>query len=74
MQSMTDEIRQAVKIELVKKRMTQGELAERAGITPQHFSRMMQGSSSNVPESWQRVFDELGLELVVQPKGHRAQT
>jgi DNA-binding phage protein len=68
MQSMTDDIRQAVRIELVKRRMTQTGLAEQAGITPQHLSRMMQGDSSNIPGSWEKVFDTLGLEVVVRPK------
>lgn len=69
MNVMTEDIRQAVRIELVKRKMTQGALAEQAGITPQHLSRMMQGSTSNVPESWQHVFDVLGLEIIVKPKG-----
>lgn len=65
--AMTDEIRHAVKAALVQRRLTQGQLAERIGITPQHLSRMMQGQRSNVPEAWQKVFDELGLELTVRP-------
>jgi transcriptional regulator with XRE-family HTH domain len=69
---MNDEIRHAVKVALAKRKLTQGQLAQRVGITPQHFSRMMRGESSNVPEAWQRVFDELGLELTVREKGDRA--
>ena len=67
--TMTDEIRHAVKVALAQKRLTQGQVAERVGITPQHLSRMMQGDRSNVPEAWQKVFDELGLELSVRSKG-----
>jgi transcriptional regulator with XRE-family HTH domain len=66
--SMTDEIRHAVKVELAKKRLTQAQLAEQIGVTPQHFSRMMQGVSSNVPDAWQKVLDKLGLELTVKQK------
>ena len=69
--TMTDEIRHAVKVTLAKRKLTQWELAEKIGITPQHLSRMMQGERSNVPEAWQKVFNELGLELVVKPKGER---
>jgi transcriptional regulator with XRE-family HTH domain len=66
---MTDDIRHAVKVALASHRLSQFELAKRAGLTPQHFSRMMRGKSSNVPDAWQKVFDELGLELTVKEKG-----
>jgi transcriptional regulator with XRE-family HTH domain len=69
--TMTDEIRHAVRVAMADKKLTQGELAKRAGITPVHLSRMMQGDRSNVPEAWQKVFDELGLELTVKNRGER---
>ena len=69
--TMTDEIRHAVKVTLAKRKLTQLELAQKVGITPQHLSRMMQGERSNVPDAWQKVFDELGLELVVKPREER---
>ncbi len=69
MRTMTDEIRHAVKVALAQKRLTQGELAQRIGVSPVHLSRMMKGKRSSVPEAWQRVFDELGLELTVKAKG-----
>jgi transcriptional regulator with XRE-family HTH domain len=65
---MTDDIRHAVKVELAKRKLTQGELAKGVGITVQQLSRMMQGKSAKVPDSWQSVFDFLGLELVVKAK------
>ena len=65
---MTDEIRHAVRVELARGRLTQGQLADRVGVSPQQLSRMMQGKSEGSVKAWQRVFDELGLELTVRPK------
>ena len=68
MSSVNDAIRTAVKVALVKRKMTQAELAERIGLSRTHISRMMQGHRSSVPPSWQLVFDELGLELVAKDR------
>jgi DNA-binding Xre family transcriptional regulator len=52
MRDAISDIRRAVKVELVKRKLTQGELAKRIGITPQHLSLMMQGERSYIPGAW----------------------
>jgi transcriptional regulator with XRE-family HTH domain len=69
MSVMTNEIRKAVKVKLAEREMTQEQLAEKVSITRQQLSRMMQGKSALVPKSWQDIFDELGFELTLKPKG-----
>jgi predicted transcriptional regulator len=67
---MTEEIRKAVKIELVKRGVSQTAVADQIGVTRQHLSRMLSDStqSGGLPESWVKLLDELGLELKVVPK------
>lgn len=68
---MNDQIRRAVRIELAKHNQKQTDLAERLGVTRQYVSALMRGETGNVPDVWQRIFDDLGLELVVQAKEGR---
>ncbi len=67
---MTEDIRKAVKIELVKQSRSQAEVAQRIGVTRQHLSRMLSdhAQSGGLPEAWEKLLGELGLEVVVQPK------
>ena len=72
--SVNDQIRKAIKIELVKKGLSQIEISEKIGVTPQHLSRMLsEGSKSksgDLPKAWQNLLDELGLDLIVKPRGN----
>jgi transcriptional regulator with XRE-family HTH domain len=68
MQNMNSKIREEVRVALARRDMNQSELAEKIGVTRQYLSNYMAGKAGDVPRLWQRVFDELGLELVVQPK------
>lgn len=65
---MNERIREAVRIELARRRSNQTRLAHKVGVTPQYISDIMNGKSGNVPTVWGRIFDELGLELTVKPK------
>lgn len=65
---MNDHIREAVRIELARRRSNQTRLAQQVGVTPQYISDIMSGKSGNVPSVWGRIFDELGLELTVKAK------
>lgn len=69
--SMNDRIREEVRVALARKAINQSELAERIGISKQYLNAYMNGKAGNVPRLWSKVFDELGLELVVRPKGER---
>lgn len=68
MEPMNDHIREAVRIELARRRSNQTRLAQQVGVTPQYISDIMSGKSGNVPSVWGRIFDELGLELTVKAK------
>lgn len=70
MEPMNDRIREAVRVELARRRSNQTRLAQQVGVTPQYISDIMSGKSGNVPTVWGRIFDELGLELTVKPKPH----
>lgn len=72
MEAMNDRIRRAVRVSLAERDMTQGDLAQRIGVTPQYMSRIMQGKVGKIPAAWTKVLDELGLELVAVPKGGKS--
>lgn len=65
---MNRQIREAIRVELAKRNETQAALARRIGVTRQYLSDIMRGKAGNVSEVWQKVLDDLGLELVVVPK------
>jgi transcriptional regulator with XRE-family HTH domain len=65
---MNAQIRKAVRIELVRQDMQQRDLARITGMSQQHVSGLITGRSGNLPEGWEKIFEALGLELVVVPK------
>ena len=67
MDNVNERIRQAVRVELAKRDSNQARLAEKIGVSRQQINNVMRARAGNVPEVWQRIFDELGLELVVRP-------
>lgn len=71
MEPMNDSIREAVRVELARRRSTQARLADEVGVSRQYISDIMSGKSGNVPSVWSRIFEQLGLELIVVPKANR---
>lgn len=67
MLGMNAEVRDAVKAALEEKGMTQAELARRVGMERPNLHRLLSGKSGQVPETWQKIFNELGLRLTVEP-------
>ncbi len=65
---MTDSIREAVRIELARRDWNRTKLAQETDLTRQYVGELMTGKAGNLSDSWGRIFDELGLELVLQPK------
>jgi transcriptional regulator with XRE-family HTH domain len=65
---MNNDIRQYVRLELSKRNMSQSRLAAEIGVSRQYLSNIMRGVSGNVPSVWEKIFTELELDLVVQPK------
>ena len=73
MHPMNEKIRKGVKVALAQNGMTQSQLATEVGLTPQYLSQIMTGQRGDVPEAWQKIFDRLGLELVVREKAEAEQ-
>jgi transcriptional regulator with XRE-family HTH domain len=65
---MTETVIKQVRQLMEKQGVSQGELSRRTGIERPNITRMLSGRSGKVPESWQKVLDELGLELIVVSK------
>ncbi|WP_345455169.1 helix-turn-helix transcriptional regulator [Deinococcus aluminii] len=62
---MTEEIRAIVKQVMRERHMTQTQLAEKLGVTPQALSRTL-NERGKVPGLWRDIFEELGLEVTVK--------
>jgi transcriptional regulator with XRE-family HTH domain len=65
---MTETVIKQVRRAMEKQSISQGELSRRTGIERPNINRLLTGKSGKVPENWQKVLDELGLELVVKAK------
>ncbi|MDZ7799994.1 MAG: helix-turn-helix transcriptional regulator [Trueperaceae bacterium] len=65
---MTLQIREEIRVAMVRQRLTQTELAKRVGLSRQHLNHLLTGHRGNLPDGWGKVLDALGLELVVRPK------
>ena len=50
--------------------LPKGRMVEAEAVHPQeqYINNVMRARAGNVPAVWQRILDELGLELVVRPK------
>ncbi|CAM3836501.1 helix-turn-helix transcriptional regulator [Deinococcus frigens] len=60
---MNEAIRNAVRDAMKAKGLTQEQMAERIGVHRVHVNRMLTGASSDVPDAWQKMLDEVGLDL-----------
>jgi plasmid maintenance system antidote protein VapI len=65
---MNDSIREMVKQTMGANGLSQGDVSRALGIKRPNLTKMLSGRSGVVPENWQRIFDYLGLELVVKEK------
>lgn len=68
MVGMNERIRGKIKEEMKRKKMSINALSSKLDMPRPNLSRLLNGRSGKVPESWQAILDELDLELVVQPK------
>ena len=68
MDTMNDQIRQAVKVELTKRKLKQYEFAEQISMSRQQFNEIITGKIGEVPKSWERIFEGLDWELMPIPK------
>ncbi|WP_231557291.1 helix-turn-helix domain-containing protein [Deinococcus sp. YIM 77859] len=65
---MNEQVRRAVRERMQEQGLTQTELGELVGMAQPNVQRLLAGRVGAVPESWQRVLDALGLELVAVPR------
>jgi transcriptional regulator with XRE-family HTH domain len=65
---MNEAVRSAVKTAMKQKGLSQGQLARDLGLERPAVTRLLSGTSGKVPDTWQKVLDALGLEIVVQEK------
>lgn len=63
------QIRDTARQGIAAKGWSQHELARRAGVKQATVSRLLAGERQGEPETWGRLLDALGLELVAVPKG-----
>lgn len=72
MNNMTEKIRQQIRDVMTEQEMTTYRLAQMTGIDQPNVTRLLKGRSGKIPESWQKVLDALGLELIVKQKDNHA--
>jgi transcriptional regulator with XRE-family HTH domain len=64
---VNDQIRRAVRVELVRRDLKQKDLAKLTGVSEQHISDLLRGRSGNLAEGWEKIFGVLGLRLEAVP-------
>lgn len=67
--TMNSRIRDTANRAVEEQKLTQKQLGERAGMSQPAVGRILNGDRKGDPDSWQRILDALGLELVAVPKG-----
>lgn len=67
MNAMTDDVREAVRIEMAKRNWRQKDLAGDTGVSKQYLSQMLSGKAANTPDAWAKVLTSLGLRLIAVP-------
>ncbi len=65
MKGMNDDVREAVRIELARRKWRQNDLAAHTQLSKQHISQLMTGKTRDVPDAWSRIFKTLGLKVIV---------
>lgn len=68
MTGMNEQVREAVRQAMKKQQLTQAEMAQRLETSQPALAKMLTGRVGKVPDQWQKLLDELGLELVALPK------
>lgn len=68
MKNMNTQIREAIRAELSRRKLTHAQIAEELGMPRPQVTRMLTGQSGSVPEGWQKLLDALDLQLSVTTK------
>lgn len=65
---MNEAVREAVRERMKERGVSQAQLGKAVGVERTYINRMLAGKAAGeIPESWEKVFRELGLELYVRP-------
>lgn len=67
--TMNLKVRETVKQQMRERNISQTMLADKVAMSRVNLVRLLSGRSGQVPEGWQKVLDELELELIAVPKG-----
>lgn len=70
MHTMTEHIREEVRVAMIRQRVSQTELAEKTGLSRQHINHLLTGHRGKLPAAWEKLLDSLDLELTIRPKQH----
>ena len=65
MQTMTDDIRKAVKIELARRGWTQERLADEVNRSRQQINNALRGRASKTPDLWEDIFKAFNWRVIV---------
>ncbi|WP_157448788.1 hypothetical protein [Deinococcus peraridilitoris] len=63
---MNEQIKEAVREQMFRKRLNQSEVARQLNLTPQALSKTLR--RGEMPETWGRLLELLDLELIAVPK------
>lgn len=66
--STDEQIRDAIRQQMVKRKITAAELARRLNVKHQSVTPLLNGERGKIPQSLIDALEALDLELVVQPK------
>ena len=66
---MNEQIREAAEQARARLHRTQEDVARGAGVKQATVSRLLAGERAGEPDTWLRILDVLGLELVAVPRG-----
>lgn len=65
--SVNDEIREKVRARLEEEGLSRNKLADELDVSHQYISALLRGEKGGIPATWQRIFERLGLRLIVVP-------
>lgn len=66
--NLNEQVKQTLRIELAKKDIRQVDLANKLGMSKQYLNEVVRGKSGRIPESLERIFLELGIQLMPIPR------
>lgn len=65
---MNEQVRSFVRQVMLEQDISQGELSRRTGLARPAVTRLLSGTVGKIPENWQRILDELGVEIIAVKK------